>query len=213
MANLTDVPTYSANEIYQIAGIDPVEGAQAGASFGEIGVANEPHQKLANRTAFLKGRQDTNIVNIGVLQAFMAKFTSRLQQNGFIKIGVQDETRGAAIAIIQWGYHQLIDERINNDKQYAVIWPIPFPTAILVPPLATNVYLRPVALILPRRYWPVPGARRAQPSCSMSQAVRVSGTPTSAQTGSAGWRSVCNSSEHRRCPMYMKRRTRRSSRI
>jgi hypothetical protein len=69
MATLIDEPEFTLNEVYSMQQTDPVEGAAAGASFSGIGISNQPHQQLANRTAFLKQRQDTNINNIGVLQA------------------------------------------------------------------------------------------------------------------------------------------------
>ncbi|HVN63423.1 MAG TPA: hypothetical protein VMT58_02205 [Candidatus Binataceae bacterium] len=51
MATLVDVAEFAANEIYEIDASDPLEGAATGASFGGIGIDNEPHQQLANRTA------------------------------------------------------------------------------------------------------------------------------------------------------------------
>jgi hypothetical protein len=140
MATLIDSPEYTANEIYEIQQTDPVEGAGTGASFSGIGVSNEPHQQLANRTAFLYGRQNTNIANIGALQSFVASFTGSLRTSGYLKIPLTDVSRGPAIAIIQWGYYALAQQAIPNDTQYTVTWPIPFPNAILLPPLATNVY-------------------------------------------------------------------------
>ncbi|HVB82194.1 MAG TPA: hypothetical protein VNE82_19860 [Candidatus Binataceae bacterium] len=140
MTTLIDSPEFTANEIYEIQQTDPVEGAGAGASFSGIGVSNEPHQQLANRTAFLYGRQNTNIANIGVLQSFVAAFTGSLKTAGYLKIPLTDVSRGAAIAIIQWGYYVLAQQAIPNDEQFTVTWPIPFPNAILLPPLATNVY-------------------------------------------------------------------------
>jgi hypothetical protein len=140
MATLIDSPEYTANEIYEIQQTDPVEGAGTGASFSGIGVSNEPHQQLANRTAFLYGRQNTNIANIGALQSFVAGFTGSLRTSGYLKIPLTDVSRGPAIAIIQWGYYALAQQAIPNDTQYTVTWPIPFPNAILLPPLATNVY-------------------------------------------------------------------------
>jgi hypothetical protein len=140
MATLIDSPEYTANEIYEIQQTDPVEGAGTGASFSGIGVSNEPHQQLANRTAFLYGRQNTNIANIGALQNFVAGFTGSLKTSGYLKIPLTDVSRGPAIAIIQWGYYALSQQAIPNDTQYTVAWPITFPNAILLPPLATNVY-------------------------------------------------------------------------
>jgi hypothetical protein len=140
MATLIDSPEFTANEIYEIQQTDPVEGAAAGASFSGIGVSNEPHQQLANRTAFLYGRQNTNIANIGALQSFIAGFIGSLKTNGYLKIPLTDVSRGAVIAIIQWGYYALAQQALPNDQQFTVAWPISFPNAILLPPLATNVY-------------------------------------------------------------------------
>ena len=140
MATLIDGPEYTANEIYEIQQTDPVEGAGAGASFGGIGVSNEPHQQLANRTAFLYGRQNTNIANIGALQSFVAGFVGSLRTTGYLKIPLTDVNRGPLVAIIQWGYYALSEQSIPNDQQFTVTFPIPFPNAILLPPLATNVY-------------------------------------------------------------------------
>ncbi len=140
MATLIDSPEFTANEIYEIQQTDPVEGAGAGASFSGIGVSNEPHQQLANRTAFLYGRQNTNIANISALQSFVANFTGSLKAAGYLKIPLTDVSRGPMIAIIQWGYYALAQQSIPNDTAFTVTWPIPFPNAILLPPLATNVY-------------------------------------------------------------------------
>lgn len=140
MATLIDTAAFTANEIYKLLQTDPVEGAADGASFSGLGTANQPHQQLANRSAFLKQRQDTNIGNITALQSFVAKFAGSLQTNGYLKIPIADVGRGAVVAIIQWGYYVLDKLVIPNDKQFAVVWPLPFPNAILIPPLATNVY-------------------------------------------------------------------------
>jgi hypothetical protein len=53
MATLIDTPEYTPDEIYEIQGTDPVQGAASGAQFGGLGIDNQPHQQLANRTAFL----------------------------------------------------------------------------------------------------------------------------------------------------------------
>lgn len=142
MATLIDSPEFSANEIYEIQQTDTVEGAGTGASFGGIGLSNQPHQQLANRTAFLKQRQDTNIANVGAIQATLAKLTSSLQTNGYLKIPLTDVDRGPVVAIVQWGYFVLAQQNFTLDTQFVVSWPIPFPNAILLPPLATNVYYR-----------------------------------------------------------------------
>jgi len=140
MATLIDSPEFTTNEIYEIQATDSVEGAASGASFGGLGLSNQPHQQLANRTAYLYGRQKTNIANIGILQAFMAGFTGLLQASGYLTIPISDISRGAVAALIQWGYFPLSDQKIGNDEEFNVTWPITFPNAILLPPLATNVY-------------------------------------------------------------------------
>lgn len=142
MATLIDSAEFTANEVYQIQQTDPVEGSAVGASFGGIGVSNQPHQQLANRTAFLKQRQDTNVGNIAALQAFVAGFAGSLQTNGYLKIPIVDVQRGSVAAIIQWGFYPLAQARIANDTEYMVTWPIRFPTAILIPPFAANFYFK-----------------------------------------------------------------------
>src|SRR5271155_5219142 len=113
MATLLDAPEFTANEIYAIQQTDPVEGAAALASFSGLGVTNQPHQQLANRTAVLKGRQDTNINNISVLQAFVAGFTGSLQTNGYLEIPLNDVQRGQVSALIQWGYYALPQLKVS----------------------------------------------------------------------------------------------------
>ncbi|HLW69366.1 MAG TPA: hypothetical protein VKS22_01970 [Candidatus Binataceae bacterium] len=105
MATLIDSPEFSANEIYEIQQTDAVEGAAVGAGFGGIGLSNQPHQQLANRTSYIKGRQDTNIANIGLLQAFEALFSGSMGQNGYIAVPFADVSRGQIQMIIQWGFY------------------------------------------------------------------------------------------------------------
>ncbi len=140
MATLIDAPEYTANEVYQIQRTDAVEGAATGASFAGVGLSNQPHQQLANRTAFLKGRQDTNVANIGVLQAFMAGFAGSLQANGYVEIPILDAQRGQVTAIVQWGFMALPGTAISQDTEYSVNWPIRYPNMILIPPFASNYY-------------------------------------------------------------------------
>ena len=142
MATLIDVPEFTLNEVYAIQQADPVEGAAADASFAGIGVSNQPHQQLANRTAFLKQQQDTNIGNIAALQAFVAGFTGSLQASGYLQIPINDVQRGQVSALIQWGYFALAQLKVPNDTQYSLNWPVRFPNAILIPPLATNYYFK-----------------------------------------------------------------------
>src|SRR5579863_8854117 len=128
MVLLIDNPSFTANEVYEIQATDSVEGAATGAGFGGIGLSNQPHQQLANRTAFLKQRQDVNISAIGVLQAFVADFAGSIGPNGFIEIPFLDETRGLISAIIQWGA-AFPAGGLGEDVSYTVNWPTTYPNA------------------------------------------------------------------------------------
>ncbi len=128
MATLIDAPEFTSNEVYQIQATDPVEGAASGASFSGTGISNQPHQQLANRTAFLKQRQDVNISNIGVLQTFQALFTGLMAQNGYLKIGVHDINKGLIQYIVQWGFS---NQQAHGDETLTITWPLVFPNACL----------------------------------------------------------------------------------
>ena len=128
MATLIDAAEFTSNEVYQIQATDPVEGAASGASFSGTGISNQPHQQLANRTAFLKQRQDVNISSIGVLQAFMANFAGAMGANGYLAIPLADVNRGSIVAIVQWGA-MFPGGGLDNDTSYTVTWPTTFPNA------------------------------------------------------------------------------------
>ena len=129
MATLIDAAEYTSNEVYQIQATDPVEGAASGASFSGTGVSNQPHQQLANRTAFLKQRQDVNVSNIGVLQAFQALFTGRMAQNGYLKIPVADINKGLIQYVIQWGFVNWGQPGNPHGLYGPYTFPIAFPNA------------------------------------------------------------------------------------
>jgi len=184
VGTIIDAPGYSANELYRIDETDPVEGAWSGASFGGAGVENQPHIQLANRTAFLKGRQDANIAAIAPLQAWAAEFTSDLEaiappvgvgapalpgvaSGGWFKVPIVDTSMGALVAIVQFGWYsfggtqdfggQASDPK---DTAYTIAWPIAFPNAILAPPIAVNVYVATGGsnLEIAARTWSASGA-------------------------------------------------------
>jgi len=130
MATLIDAAEFTSNEVYQIQATDPVEGAASGASFSGMGISNQPHQQLANRTAYLKQRQDVNVTNIGVLQAFMAEFVGAIASNGYLAIPLADINRGAIVAFLQWG-SIFPGGGLSDDTSYSVTWPKAFPNACL----------------------------------------------------------------------------------
>jgi hypothetical protein len=164
MATLIDAAEFTSNEVYQIQATDPVEGAASGASFSGTGISNQPHQQLANRTAFLKQRQDVNITNICVVQAFQALFTGLMGQNGYLKIGVQDVNRGLMQYVVQWG---LVNWGTPQDEGLygPYSFPIPFPNACEV--------------VIPVTLTPeTPGAKHAGDNVVM---ISASSPPTTAQ--------------------------------
>jgi len=128
MALLIDSPSFTANEVYEIQATDPVEGAASGASFGGLGLSNQPHQQLANRTAFLKQRQDTNIGNINALQSFTSFFKGLMAANGYMQIPFVDVNRGLITATVQWG-SMFPSGGVRQDTTYNVTWPTPFANA------------------------------------------------------------------------------------
>jgi hypothetical protein len=128
MALLIDSPGFTANEVYEIQATDAVEGAASGASFGGIGLSNQPHQQLANRTAFLKQRQDTNLGNIAALQSFTALFKGLMAGRGYAQIPFMDTNRGLITATVQWGA-LFPTGGLGKDQTYAITFPIQFPNA------------------------------------------------------------------------------------
>jgi hypothetical protein len=127
MVLLIDSPSFTANEVYEIQATDPVEGAAIGASFSGLGLSNQPHQQLANRTAFLKQRQDTNIGNINALQSFIALFKGSMAANGYVQVPFTDVNRGPITATVQWG--SMFPSGGLRAGGYTVSWPLQFPNA------------------------------------------------------------------------------------
>src|SRR6266851_1795424 len=131
MATLIDTPQYTSNEVYEIQATDAVEGAAIDASFSGLGISNQPHQQLANRSSFLKQRQDVNIASIGVLQSFMAGFVGSMQPTGYLKLPFADLGRGPIVAVVQWGFFSLMGQtqRAIKNGLWQVNFPLAFPNA------------------------------------------------------------------------------------
>jgi len=136
---LIDSPEWTNNEIYEILSTDPVEGAALGASFAGLGIDNEPHQQLANRTAFLHNQQATDLANISVLQAFAAGFISHMATNGYLKIPATDTSLGKISVIVEWGTYSIPGTVLHGDTPESLSWPIAFPHALFLV-MATNLY-------------------------------------------------------------------------
>ena len=127
--NLTPQPGYiwTDNDVYQIPQTDQQEGAAIGASFGGLGVDNQPHQSLLDKAHLVHNNQLTDEANIAALQAFKGAFSGQIGPNGYVRIGAQDVSRGAIAYLIQWG--QVLQAGVSGDKTYTVNWNIPFPNA------------------------------------------------------------------------------------
>jgi hypothetical protein len=135
---LTDAPSFTANEIYELMATDPVEGAALGASFGGIGLDNQPHQQLANRTSFLNNNRIVDEANIAVLQAFDALFVGTMASSGYLKIPVADTAKGQIQYVLQWGSF-FPSGGDANDTSYTISWPVPFPHAcVWAAPVLSN---------------------------------------------------------------------------
>lgn len=100
MANLTDSPQVTnppagwvQNEIYKMDGADQVEGAAVGAAFGGLGVDNEPHQQLANRTALL----------CNLIQSIGLGFQGAIGANGWIRFPVWTSPTQQTMFTLEWG--------------------------------------------------------------------------------------------------------------
>ncbi|HWA78760.1 MAG TPA: hypothetical protein VG848_00480 [Acetobacteraceae bacterium] len=125
---LIDSAAYTPNSVPSLLQTDKVEGQGAGASHGGIGNSNAAAQVLANRTAFLFGRQNTNIANIttlqgqvSALQAFVSAFQFDNSGDGFIEI--PNNITGTPF-ILQWQQVTAPTQETNTFN-----FPRPFPNA------------------------------------------------------------------------------------
>jgi len=137
-------------DVYQIPWTDTVEGAAAGASFGGLGVANQPHQLLLNKINLLLGKQLINEGNIAALQGLIQLITSTINmklvgqvtaKEGWLKVGSKDVNLGQLQIIWQWGTIDLTPytgQPVPNPLPFN--FPIAFPNAIweIVPYWQTN---------------------------------------------------------------------------
>lgn len=77
-------------DVYEIQQPDTTEGAALGASFGGLGVDNQPHQILLNKINYLKAHSSAATSDVGV--------------NGWYRLVSQDQNLGAIGIIEQWGF-------------------------------------------------------------------------------------------------------------
>jgi hypothetical protein len=131
---LTAAPGYvwTDGDVYEILQGDQQEGAGTGASFGGIGVDNQPHQILLNKIQLTHVNQLAAEANITSLLAFMAKFVGSITgANGYLEIPFSDIIRGASNLIAQWVTYSIDGQnwRNLNNSAFTVSWPIAFPNA------------------------------------------------------------------------------------
>jgi hypothetical protein len=94
MASLTDNASYTPNEVYRISQADVVEGAAAGATFSGIGIDNQPHQQLANRTAWLYGQVQNLNAEVATLNTEVAAIQALMKRSAAtaLMVSPQPET-------------------------------------------------------------------------------------------------------------------------
>jgi hypothetical protein len=134
MANPTGTTYLSAlatygwadGDVYEIPQTDTVEGAASGASFGGLGVANQPHQLLLDKINLVRANMLNDEANIAALQALVGLFTSHVGASGYVKVGSQDENLGQITLIWQWG--SIIPPSSTSPE---VLITFAFPTAFL----------------------------------------------------------------------------------
>jgi hypothetical protein len=116
--------SWTDGDVYEIPQTDTVEGAATGASFGGLGVDNQPHQVLLNKVQYTRMKQLADEENMAALQTWEGLFTSTVGQSGWYKVGVQDSNRGQISIIEQWGIGQ-----IPSGGSLVFALPIAFPNA------------------------------------------------------------------------------------
>jgi hypothetical protein len=117
---------WSDGDTYEIPQADQQEGAAVGASFGGLGVDNQPHQILLNKIQYTHGKQLTDESNIAALQVFRALFASKVGINGYLKLGAQDVNLGQIDIILQWGSISLIGltGAALKNQPFSFNWPL-----------------------------------------------------------------------------------------
>jgi hypothetical protein len=117
---------WTDGDVCQIPQTDTVEGAATGASFSGLGVENQPHQVLLNKIQLTHTKQLLDETAIATLQNFVGAFTSALGPSGWLKLGVQDVSKGFQQAIVQWGVVAL------STVPTTYSFPIAFPNACFI---------------------------------------------------------------------------------
>ena len=80
---------WADGDVYEIVQTDTIEGAASGASFGGLGVVNQPHQMLLNKLGWLKKQS--------------VQGTSDVGSSGWYQFADVDQNLGQISPIVQWG--------------------------------------------------------------------------------------------------------------
>lgn len=118
---------WADGDIYEIPQTDSVEGAAAGASFGGLGVANQPHQLLLDKIQQIREKQ---LLDEATLADFPSLVTSDVGTTGWLKFSV-----GSAQPILQWGTFPLV--WITHGVISSPVRPVTFSFAT---PFSTSVW-------------------------------------------------------------------------
>ncbi|GEM_PF-1481678 len=167
MSNPTGSSYLSANQnyvwadgdVYEIQQTDAIEYAAPGASFGGLGVENQPHQMLLNKVQYVYRRMLADEANINNLLAKLNALTSAVnlnpppppspnlygptplptRTNGWLKAATVDSSLGQIQIIWQWGTISLLpwaEEYPPSQPEEPPLppamqfsFPIPFPHA------------------------------------------------------------------------------------
>ena len=142
MANPTGTVYLQANnsyvwtdgDVYEIPQTDQSEGAAIGASFGGLGVDNQPHEALLNKAQLLHKNQLADEANIYALQTILT-LTSAVGLNGWMKLSSNDVNLGQIYPILQWGTISVLPYGGPSNKApvlFPFSFPIAFPNAVWV---------------------------------------------------------------------------------
>ncbi|MBV8774413.1 MAG: hypothetical protein JO166_19070 [Deltaproteobacteria bacterium] len=125
---------WADGDVYEIPQSDTVEAAGVGASFGGLGVANQPHQMLLNKIQFVRNRQLQDEATLANLATMLNTISSDVGPNGWLKVGSTDQVLGGIQLLWQWGTVSLLSYGYPNNGNLPLTlpfnFPIPYPHAV-----------------------------------------------------------------------------------
>jgi hypothetical protein len=135
---------WADGDVYEIPQSDLVEAAAAGASFGGLGVANQPHQFILNKIQRLHNMQLADEALLATLAGLL--FASHVGATGWLKVAAHDVVLGDIQAIVQWGVINLPSPpNTNIGGDYSELMPFSFPISFPNAVLAASAQIMPDA--------------------------------------------------------------------